>query len=155
GAAVSYLRPTAEKHVEVAVPPIPPTPTPTPEPPPHLPTPPINAVKTPPFPGSTPPPIPRGPLTAGEIAAVVSRANRNILECFERHRTALPSKEGQLSVQVTVAATGAVSDAHVITPGLESGNLADCVTGRVRSLKFRPSDRELRVNLPFAYRSEE
>jgi hypothetical protein len=76
-----------------------------------------------------------------------------ILGCFSSHPEALLSEKGQVSIQMTIATSGAVTGARVATEGLESSPLADCIIKQVRKLKFPHHDRDgLTIEVPFVYR---
>jgi serine/threonine-protein kinase len=100
-----------------------------------------------------PPPI---QLTPKDIANVVSGSRARLLGCFERHRSALPSNEGQVTLIFSIAAAGAVTQARVETPGFESSPLSTCIATQIKALRFpRHTDKEVTMHLPFVYRITE
>jgi serine/threonine protein kinase len=151
---------------EAVAPPVPPAPIarqdplPTPTPVPTLQTgDPLPPPPAPPNPVPQPPPPPQPPrpsgpvkLTPKDIMQVVGRARGNILGCFDRHRTALPSGEGEVKLTLTIEKTGKVSKVSVDTPGFESNPLSDCVSQQVTALKFPRAVEEVTFRLPFVYK---
>ncbi|MBL9039354.1 MAG: protein kinase, partial [Archangium sp.] len=98
---------------------------------------------------------PKKALTAGDITAVVSRAQGQLRKCFERHRADLPGGEGKVTITLSIDPSGAVTAASTHAPGLKSGALSDCIVGHARKLRFpRHLGGVVTVNVPFAYRVE-
>ncbi|MBI3184093.1 MAG: serine/threonine protein kinase [Myxococcales bacterium] len=155
GGAVIYLRPSAPPPLA----PVAPAPTLPAAPSPAVAAAPISEAPSPaasPKPATPPRPAqpgPNEPITASEIAKVVSRSSREFQGCLERHRAELGSEQGQVTLSLTIDQTGAVRDAHVSTAGLGSTPLAECMVAKAKALKFRrhPSPK-LTIELPFAYR---
>jgi hypothetical protein len=56
-------------------------------------------------------------------------------------------------MEITLAASGKVTAAHVAMPGIDSRELALCLEDVARRLRFpRHADRELRFAFPLVYR---
>ncbi|MBI5547180.1 MAG: protein kinase [Deltaproteobacteria bacterium] len=92
-------------------------------------------------------------LTPQAIAGQVGRSRTRLLACFERHRAALGSAEGQVTLTFTILQAGTVSAARVSSPGFEASPLSACIVEQIRAMRFpRHTDKEVTVNLPFVYK---
>ncbi|MGC4122795.1 MAG: protein kinase [Myxococcales bacterium] len=92
-------------------------------------------------------------LTPQIIAAQVGRSRARLLACFEKHREALSSSEGQVTLTFTILQAGNVSDAKVSSGGVQSSPLSSCIVEQIKAMRFpRHTDKEVTVNLPFVYK---
>lgn len=78
-----------------------------------------------------------GRLDADNLNSVLRRRQRDIERCYERALAQDPSLSGRLTIQFTVGADGAVSDARLVDNGLND-SVGNCVLGRVRRWRFDP-----------------
>jgi len=93
------------------------------------------------------------PLTPQAIATQVAYARARLLACFEKHREALSSAEGQVTLTFTIQQAGNVSDARVSAGGGENSPLSACIVAQIKTMRFpRHTDKEVTVNLPFVYK---
>ncbi|HEY3450278.1 MAG TPA: protein kinase [Myxococcales bacterium] len=92
-------------------------------------------------------------LTPQLIATQVAKSRTRLLACFEKHREALSSSEGQVTLTFTILQAGTVSDAKVSSGGVNSSPLSNCIVEQIKAMRFpRHTDREVTVNLPFVYK---
>jgi serine/threonine protein kinase len=90
-------------------------------------------------------------LTMKEIQRVVSQGRAPMTRCLETHKAELPATQGQVTVQVTIASSGKVTQAQVAGP-LAGSTLAGCMTQEVERLKFPAhTDKEVILGIPYAY----
>jgi len=134
------LPPPPSRPVIVSTPPPPPpTMIPTPDPP------------RPPPPRPKPTPVKVGVLDQKKLKPIVDAAHPRLTACLRRYSAELPAKEGQIIIEVTVAATGKVSAARAT--GVSSAGLAACLTSEATRLRFpRHADTELTFRIPLAYK---
>jgi serine/threonine-protein kinase len=93
------------------------------------------------------------PLGSATLQAVVTGAHGRFVACFRRYNADLPTASGQVTVELAVQGTGAVSSARAVLPGIRSPQLARCLEAEAERLKFpRHPDRELRFGFPLVYR---
>jgi len=100
-----------------------------------------------------PPPVapPQARLTGKDVGRVFAGSQKKLRGCLEDHRALLPSRQGELMLNFTVLASGAVSKAKVTTPGFD-GVIGDCVVSRLKALRFpRTLEPEVTFELPLAY----
>jgi serine/threonine-protein kinase len=88
-------------------------------------------------------------LTTAMVAKGVSGAKAKIQKCFRDHRDELPSPQGTLKLQFTIASSGKVTAASTDLPGTKVSN---CVEAALRAISFpRHVDQEVRVPLALAW----
>ena len=80
-----------------------------------------------------------GRLDQSNLNDVLRRRQQDIERCYERALAQDPSLSGRLTVQFTIGADGAVSDARLPDNGLND-SVGNCVLGRVRRWRFDPPD---------------
>ena len=80
-----------------------------------------------------------GRLDQSNLNDVLRRRQRDIERCYERALAQDPSLSGRLTVQFTIGADGAVTDARLPDNGLND-SVGNCVLGRVRRWRFDPPD---------------
>jgi TonB family protein len=86
------------------------------------------------------------------LLAVIRRYAAGVQYCYENELTAHPGLGGRLVVNLTVAASGAVTEARVVQNTVGSSRLESCVIAQVRTWRF-PSIREgvVTFNTPFLF----
>jgi hypothetical protein len=96
------------------------------------------AAEAPPDAGRKPPVEVARPvqLTPQIIATQVARSRTRLLACFERHRDALSSAEGQVTLTVTILQGGSVSHAKVSSGGVQSSPLSACIVEQIKAMRF-------------------
>jgi hypothetical protein len=88
-------------------------------------------------------------LTTAMVAKGVSGAKAKIQKCFRDHRDELPSPQGTLKLQFTIASSGKVTAASTDLPGTK---VSSCVEAALRAISFpRHVDQEVRVPLALAW----
>jgi hypothetical protein len=88
-------------------------------------------------------------LTTALVSKGVSGAKGKIQKCFRDHRDELPSPQGTLKLQFTIASSGKVTAASTDLPGTK---VSKCVEGAVRAISFpRHVDQEVRVPIALAW----
>ncbi|WP_163995841.1 protein kinase domain-containing protein [Pyxidicoccus caerfyrddinensis] len=89
-----------------------------------------------------------------DIQRVVSRGRARITSCFERFKTDLPSSQGEVQVQLTIASSGKVQ-AGTRGP-LASTGVGRCLEAQAERLRFPAHrDQEVTVVMPFSWRVTE
>ncbi|MCY1016053.1 protein kinase domain-containing protein [Pyxidicoccus sp. MSG2] len=89
-----------------------------------------------------------------DIQRVVSRGRARITSCFERFKTDLPSSQGEVQVQLTIASSGKVK-AGTRGP-LASTGVGRCLEAQAERLRFPAHrDQEVTVVMPFSWRVTE
>jgi serine/threonine-protein kinase len=89
-----------------------------------------------------------------DIQRVVSRGRARITSCFERFKTDLPSSQGEVQVQLTIASSGKVK-AGTRGP-LASSGVGRCLEAQAERLRFPAHrDQEVTVVMPFSWRVTE
>jgi len=149
GGAYAYLRVHPERLDALLgrpppAPPAPPAPSPTPievvAPVPPAP-PPAPGETTPPPAPPVEPPTPVTPpkrerpvlLTTKDLGPTLARARPQVHSCFERNKSKAGSK---LQVELSIANSGGVRSARIVTAGLEAGPLAECISRTLKALHF-------------------
>ncbi|MCP3167541.1 protein kinase domain-containing protein [Myxococcus qinghaiensis] len=98
-----------------------------------------------------PPAKKRVTLGVGDITRVVEKGRTRITACFEKNRADLPSTEGQVQVEFSIASSGAVR-AGVRGPLAETA-VGRCLQSQAQRLRFPAHrDEEVNVLVPFAWR---
>jgi len=99
------------------------------------------------------PPRPRvGRLASSRIVATVRQRQGEAAKCYERALKRKPSLGGKLKVQFTIAPTGAVSAAKIVSDGLRDAKLSTCVLARLKSWRFpRPVGGPVTARYPFVF----
>ncbi|MCC6336296.1 MAG: serine/threonine protein kinase [Myxococcales bacterium] len=88
-------------------------------------------------------------LTTALVSKGVSGAKGRIQRCFRDHRDELPSAQGTLKLQFTIASSGKVTAASTDLPGTK---VSKCIEAAVRALSFpRHVDLEVRVPIALAW----
>ncbi|NMO20628.1 protein kinase [Pyxidicoccus fallax] len=86
-----------------------------------------------------------------DIQRVVSRGRARITGCFERFKADLPSTQGEVQVQLTIASSGKVQ-AGTRGP-LASSGVGRCLETQAEKLRFPAHrDQEVTVVMPFSWR---
>jgi len=139
--------PTPPTPIEVVAP-TPPPPTPTPPPPP------VETATAPPIPPvEPPPPLKREKpvlLTKKEMSPLLSRVRPQVQTCFEH----VGSRAGaKLEVELSIANSGSVKSARVVTAGLEAGPLAGCVSRTLKAVHFprNTNNPPVTIIVPYTY----
>ncbi|HEY8206512.1 MAG TPA: protein kinase [Myxococcaceae bacterium] len=109
------------------------TPPPPPVEPPVDPPGPVEPLVTPPVPIVPTPPRPEKAvtLTTKEVGRALVRVRPQVTACFDRARF-----KGKVEVELSIANSGAVRTARVVTAGMESGPLAGCISRTLKGLRF-------------------
>jgi len=86
-----------------------------------------------------------------DVQRVVSRGRSRISSCFERFKADLPSSQGEVQVQLTIASSGKV---RAQTRGaLAPSNVGRCLESQAERLRFPAHrDQEVTVVMPFSWR---
>jgi serine/threonine protein kinase len=94
-------------------------------------------------------PVKRIELTSAVVKSVISRSASRLQGCFAKHRDVLPSSSGRVLLKLTIASSGAVSDASVDeAPEI----LSQCLTTAAKRLSFPPHvDTQVVVPVPLSY----
>jgi hypothetical protein len=78
-----------------------------------------------------------GALDQNQIIRII-RANHNQLKyCYEQELRTSPNIKGRLSLRITIALNGRVSDTEIIDNSLNR-NVASCIINRIKRLRFSP-----------------
>ncbi|HZI11969.1 MAG TPA: protein kinase [Myxococcus sp.] len=96
---------------------------------------------------------PKKVVTLGieDIQRVVSRGRARITACFERYKADLPANEGEVQLQLTIAASGKVQ-AGTRGPLAPTG-VGRCLESQAEKLRFPVHrDKEVSVVMPFSWR---
>lgn len=89
-----------------------------------------------------------------DIQRVVSRGRARITSCFERYKSDLPSTQGEVQVQLTIASSGKVQ-AGTRGP-LASTGVGRCLETQAEHLRFPAHrDQQVTVVMPFSWRVTE
>jgi len=75
------------------------------------------------------------------LLAVIQRYAAGIQYCYENELRRQPKLAGKLVVMITVAASGEVTDVHVVSDGLGSSKLSNCALSQIREWRFPPVPR--------------
>jgi TonB family protein len=70
------------------------------------------------------------------LLAVIQRYAAGIQYCYENELRRSPKLAGKLVVMITVAASGEVTDVHVVQDGLGSSKLSNCALSQIREWRF-------------------
>jgi serine/threonine protein kinase len=84
-------------------------------------------------PTPTPPALPKD-VSNAQVKSEFSRKSLELKRCMKANRDRLPA-EG-FAVRFSIRSSGDVTEAAIVTPGLEAGPLADCITPVVKKMKF-------------------
>jgi serine/threonine protein kinase len=131
-----------------------PTPVPTPAPtPPPVETPVAAPTPTPPVETPTlPPPKRERPvlLTTKDLKPMLARARPQVQLCLEHNRN---KAGGKLEVELSIANSGGVKSAKVLTAGQESGPLAECISRTLKGLRFprNTNNPPVTIIVPYSY----
>ncbi|MEW5742803.1 MAG: protein kinase [Myxococcota bacterium] len=88
-------------------------------------------------------------LTTALVSKGVSGAKGRIQKCFRDFRDELPSPQGTLKLQFTIASSGKVTAATTDLPGTK---VSKCIEGAVKAINFpRHVDLEVRVPIALAW----
>ncbi|HYV44971.1 MAG TPA: protein kinase [Myxococcaceae bacterium] len=137
--------PTPPTPIEVVATPVPPTPPPPVETP--TPTPPVE----PPTPVAMPPKRERPVLlTTRDLSQMLVRARPQMNACFQHNQ---PKTGNKLDVELSIANSGAVKSARVVTAGLETGPLAECISRTLKALRFprNTNNPPVAIRVPYSY----
>ncbi|GEN12671.1 serine/threonine protein kinase [Myxococcus fulvus] len=90
-------------------------------------------------------------LTVDDISRVVAKGRSRITTCFEKNRADLPSSEGQVQVEFSIASTGKVRAG--VTGALAETGVGRCLRAQAERLRFPAHlDEEVNVMVPFSWR---
>ncbi len=96
-----------------------------------------------------------GSLDSSSVKRVVNRNIKAIYFCYERELRLNPKLEGKVTVEFTVARTGTVTDARVISSTLRSSKVEKCIVKTIRRWRFpRPEDEAI-IAYPFIFQAAE
>ncbi len=93
-------------------------------------------------------------LTKKEVWSVISRHITEVRKCYEDAILRMPSIEGQLMVDFTIASNGRVSSANVKETTMKDVGVGKCITDRLSQWEFpQPKgSRQVSVLYPFVFR---
>ena len=93
-----------------------------------------------------------GSLDASSIKKVVKRHLTSIKHCYEQELRRNPKMEGKVTVEVTVASTGAVSSADVLSSSLGNNQVEKCMLKTIKRWRFpRPEEGDVIFTYPFIF----
>ncbi len=93
-----------------------------------------------------------GKIDKKSVAATIRRRQDGFQACYETALKANSKLAGKLVVEFTIAESGQVSEARVEKDGVGSAEVANCVVGLLRRLKFpAPSDGEVTITNTFVF----
>jgi len=93
------------------------------------------------------------PLSQKQIARVVKKHKRQLVDCFAQSREVYNEKlTGEVVVGWTISFRGSVRSARVVTRGAQGTFLEDCVVERIENWRFPRSGGSVRVQFPFTIR---
>jgi TonB family protein len=77
---------------------------------------------------------------------------RMVQDCYERELKRDPQLAGKVEIEFTIGADGSVEDARVAQNRMGSGEVGNCIVGRILRWKFpKPSGGSVTVNFPFIF----
>ncbi len=90
--------------------------------------------------------------TDASLMAVVRRYAPGIEYCYDRELESTPGLRGKLTVAITVAASGSVTQAELVGDTVKSAGLATCVLGQIRTWRFPTIEEGVTVfRTPFVF----
>lgn len=94
-----------------------------------------------------------GGLTTQEIKAVIQANLNQIRHCYEQHLQGSPNAQGRVAAAFTVASSGRVSRASIVSASVGDTRMKNCITSRIQRWKF-PKPRggaSVDVTYPFVF----
>ncbi|RJO63143.1 MAG: energy transducer TonB [Myxococcales bacterium] len=93
-----------------------------------------------------------GSLDADSIKSIVGRNLPSIKHCYEQQLRRNPKLAGKVTVEVTVAATGAVTRVEIVGSTLNDRTVEDCIASTIRRWRFsKPEGGEVVFTYPFIF----
>jgi len=94
-----------------------------------------------------------GTLNQSKLRKLISRKRRTVQYCYERELKRTPSLSGKITVRITIALTGRVSNVEIDDNSLNS-RVARCITRKVKRWRFpKPEGEAATVAIPFVFSS--
>ncbi|HEY2735236.1 MAG TPA: hypothetical protein VGI70_14670, partial [Polyangiales bacterium] len=90
-------------------------------------------------------------LMAADVARAFVRQKAKVIGCLDAHPDDMQSAP-QLTVNVTVTANGAASDAHLLPEAIADKPVSGCVTAAVLSMSFPPQVQPTTFRIPLLWR---
>ncbi len=93
-----------------------------------------------------------GDLDPNAVAKYVKARMTSIKECYERELKRDPKLAGKLTISFTIETDGKISETYVESNTMGNKNVANCITGRIRSWRFpKPKGGSVTVAYPFIF----
>ena len=93
-----------------------------------------------------------GKIDKKSVQATIRRRQDGFLACYEAALKANSKLQGKLVVEFTIGEDGKVVAASVVKDGLGSAEVATCVVGLLKRLRFpAPTDGEVTISNPFVF----
>ena len=93
-----------------------------------------------------------GDLDPNAVAKYVKARMASIKECYERELKRDPKLAGKLTISFTIETDGKISETYVESNSMGNKNVANCITGRIRSWRFpKPKGGSVTVAYPFIF----
>lgn len=101
-----------------------------------------------------PPPGGEGELEASAVIAAINRRMGAITRCYERRLMSNPSLGGRINFGWTITPSGSVSGLRVRSSSLGDTQVASCVAGVLRGIRFpQPRGGSVQISYPFIFRA--
>jgi len=94
-----------------------------------------------------------GSLDSSAVKNVVNRNIKAIYFCYESELRLNPKLEGKVTVEFTIARTGTVTDARVISSTLHSAKVEGCMIKTIKRWRFPRPDDEAIIAYPFVFQA--
>jgi len=94
-----------------------------------------------------------GSLDSSAVKSVVNRNIKAIYFCYESELRLNPKLEGKVTVEFTIARTGTVTEARVISSTLHSAKVEGCMVKTIKRWRFPRPDDEAIIAYPFVFQA--
>ncbi len=95
-----------------------------------------------------------GALDSSAIKRVVKRNLPSIKHCYEQELRRNPKLAGKVTVEFTVAVTGAISGTEVVSSSLNNRAVEGCIVKTIRRWRFpKPEDGDVIITYPFIFQA--
>lgn len=93
-----------------------------------------------------------GGLDANSIKRTVRRHLPAVKHCYEQELRRNPKLKGKVTLEVSVSASGVVSNSEVLESNMNSPRMMKCLLGAIRRWRFaRPTSGEVVFSYPFIF----
>ncbi|MBN1482655.1 energy transducer TonB [candidate division KSB1 bacterium] len=94
----------------------------------------------------------RGQRTAESVMAVINSQHGRVMYTYNKHLRQDPNLRGKVSLDLTIAATGRVTDVQVVESTIQNANFIRDLLTIIRQLRFPSiSEGSVTVNVPFVF----